>query len=126
MANNIEKIGDAVENLAQLAEQMFEKNLVFSEESTKSLEILSSKVTKFLDLVIEEIRESHPAFMESTCEIEDTINLLYNRMRSDKIQRLQNQECAIEPGLRYIDILTHLERIGGYCFNIAQALTGRK
>ncbi len=126
MANNIEKIGDAVENLAQLAEKMFEKRLVFSEESAKTLEVLSSKVLKFLDLVINEIRESHPSFMEHTCKIEDSINLLYNRMRLGQIQRLQKEECAIEPGLWYIEILTHLERIGGYCFNIAQALTGQK
>jgi phosphate:Na+ symporter len=126
MANNIEKIGDAVENLAQLAERMFERKLVFSEDSTKSLEVLSSRVIKFLDLVIAEIRESHPSFMEHTCKIEDTINLLYNQMKLDTIQRLQNRECAIEPGLWYIDIMTHLERIGGYCFNIAQALTGQK
>jgi phosphate:Na+ symporter len=126
MANNIEKIGDAVENLAQLAEQIFEKKLVFSEDSIKSLEVLSSRVIKFLDLVIAEIRESHPSFMEHTCKIEDTINLLYSQMRLDKIQRLQDRECAIEPGLWFIDIMTHLERIGGYCFNIAQALTGQK
>ncbi len=64
--------------------------------------------------------------MEKAYQLENGINLLYNKIRFHKIQRLQNRDCAIEPGLWYIDIVTHLEQIGGYCFNIAQALTGQK
>ncbi len=126
MANNIEKIGDAVEDLAGLAEKMFENKLLFSEESVADLRAMSSRIETFLDLIILEIQTPGESFMDEAYRIENGINLLYNKMRFDKIQRLQERDCSIEPGLWYIDIMTYLERIGGYCFNIAQALTGQK
>lgn len=126
MANNIEKIGDSVEDLAELAEKMFESRLLFSEESVRDLHTMSARIESFLDLIIEEIQAPQDSFMEKAYKIENGINLLYNKMRFHKIQRLQERDCSIEPGLWYIDIMTHLEQIGGYCFNIAQALTGQK
>ncbi len=126
MATNIEKIGDSVEDLAELAEKMFENKLLFSDESVDDLRTMSARIGAFLDLIVDEIQEPKESFMEEAYKIENGINLLYNKMRFQKIQRLQERDCSIEPGLWYIDIMTYLERIGGYCFNIAQALSGQK
>jgi phosphate:Na+ symporter len=126
MANNIEKIGDAVEYLAHQVENMFESNLFFSEQSLKDLEEMSQRVLAFLDLVIDEIKEPQPSFMHNAFEMETGINTQFNRMRMKKIERLQKRRCSIEPGLWYIDLMAFLERIGGYCFNIAQAAAGQK
>jgi len=126
MANNIEKIGDSVEDLAELAEKMFENKLLFSDESVVDLRAMSARIEAFLDLIVDEIQESKESFMAEAYKIENGINLLHNKMRFQKIQRLQERDCSIEPGLWYIDIMTYLERIGGYCFNIAQALSGQK
>ncbi|WP_225072159.1 Na/Pi cotransporter family protein [Desulfuromonas sp. CSMB_57] len=126
MANNIEKIGDAVESLARLAEQMFEHKLVFSAQSIQDLEKMTARIIAFLDLVIQGMKNPEEDFMQQALKLETSINLLYGSMRTEKIHRLQQQGCAIEPGLWYIDIMAYLERIGGYCFNIAQAVTGNK
>ncbi|MBT8356275.1 MAG: PhoU domain-containing protein, partial [Deltaproteobacteria bacterium] len=34
--------------------------------------------------------------------------------------------CSLDPGLVFIDMLTNFEKIGDYCFNIAEAVTGLK
>jgi phosphate:Na+ symporter len=64
--------------------------------------------------------------MHNAFEMETGINTQFNRMRMKKIERLQKRRCSIEPGLWYIDLMAFLERIGGYCFNIAQAAAGQK
>lgn len=126
MANNIEKIGDAVESLAQLSETIFENKLRFSDESVQDLEDMSQRILAFLDLIIERIQKPDATFMQEAYEHETGINLQFTKMRMKKIQRLQERNCSIEPGLWYIDIMAYLERIGGYCFNIAQAIAGQK
>jgi len=126
MANNIEKIGDAVEQLAHLSEKLFENRLLLSDHSLKDLEQMSHRVLAFLDLVIVQINAPDATFMQEAYKHETGINLQFNKMRVQKIQRLQERDCSIEPGLWYIDIMAYLERIGGYCFNIAQAITGQK
>lgn len=126
MANNIEKIGDAVEHLAHLSEKLFESKLNFSEESIRDLEEMSQRVLTFLDLIIAQIQDPDTTFMQRAYTHETGINLQFNQMRMEKIRRLQERSCHIEPGLWYIDIMAYLERIGGYCFNIAQAIAGQK
>ncbi len=126
MANNIEKIGDSVEDLAELAEKILENKLLFSEESVLELRTMSTRIETFLDLLIKEIQDPKEGFMAEAYKTENGINLHYNKVRFQKIKRLQERNCSIEPGLWYIDIMAYLKRIGGYCFNIAQALTGQK
>jgi phosphate:Na+ symporter len=47
-------------------------------------------------------------------------------MRQDHINRLRRGDCSIDPGLLYIDMLANFEKMGGYCFNVAQAVAGVK
>ena len=44
---------------------------------------------------------------------------MQNRIKSNHIDRLQNNECTIELGFILTDILTDLERIADHCSNIA-------
>jgi phosphate:Na+ symporter len=112
--------------LAHLSEKLFQNKLLFSDHSIQDLEDMSRRVLAFLDLIIEQIQEPDETFMQEAYRHETGINLQFNKMRMQKIQRLQERNCSIEPGLWYIDIMAYLEQIGGYCFNISQAITGQK
>jgi phosphate:Na+ symporter len=59
-------------------------------------------------------------------EMENTIDRMREEMRQGHISRLRSGDCAIDPGLVFIDLLTNFEKIGDYCFNIAQAVVGIK
>jgi phosphate:Na+ symporter len=45
-------------------------------------------------------------------------------MRGNYLIRLQSGVCEVEPGLILVDMLTAFEKMGDYCFNIAQAVAG--
>ena len=47
-------------------------------------------------------------------------------MRQGHVSRLRSGDCSIDPGLVFIDLLSNFEKIGDYCFNIAQAAVGIK
>jgi phosphate:Na+ symporter len=40
--------------------------------------------------------------------------------------RLRDGTCTIDPGIIFTDMLSNFEKIGDYCFNIAQSLAGIK
>jgi phosphate:Na+ symporter len=126
MANNLERIGDAIENIAQLSEELIEEDLYFSEGAVHDHELISTEVRKFLGVVIEGIRNEDRQIMLLAQKLEDNIDRMREEMRSNHIIRLQSTACAVDPGLVFVDTLTAFEKIGDFCYNIAQAVAGLK
>ena len=126
MTNNIERIGDSVENIAIMAEDIIENNIQFSEQAMKDIETLNKQAVAFLLLVIEGIKKKRSNFMRDAQIIEDNIDFMRGEMRQDHVERLRQGICTNEPGLIFSDILSNFEKIGDYCYNIAQAVAGVK
>jgi phosphate:Na+ symporter len=126
MTNNIERIGDSVENIAQAIEEMIEGNLTFSEPAMADMNKLVGQVAEFMDLNTSAMQRQPANFMHQADQLENAIDDLRERYRDDHIQRLRSCECNIDQGLVYVSLLTNLEKIGDYCFNIARAVAGRK
>ena len=126
MTNNLERIGDAIENIAQLGEELAEQNLRLSAGGIHDYEIISDEVRKFINLVMNYMRRSDKNIMSKANEIENTINKMREEMRSNNHMRLQSGICTVDPGLMLMDILTAFEKIGDYCYNISEALAGIK
>lgn len=126
MTNNIERIGDSVENIAQAIEDMIETGLIFTDQAKTDLNQLVDKVSEFMVLITSAMRQRPTNFMNMAESIENTIDAMRERYRDDHIQRLRSNECGLDQGLVYVSLLTNLEKIGDYCFNIAEAVAGRK
>jgi phosphate:Na+ symporter len=126
MTNNIERIGDSVENIAQLTETIIENNIPFTSYAKADLKTISDQTIAFLDLVTDGIHNPIENFMVKADEMENSIDRMREEMRQDHVSRLRSGECSIDPGLVFIDLLTNFEKIGDYCFNIAQAVVGIK
>ena len=84
------------------------------------------KVGEFMDLITSSMRQVPTNFMSQADSIENAIDAMRETYRDAHIQRLRSCECGIEQGLVYVNLLTNLEKIGDYCFNIAEAVAGRK
>ncbi len=126
MTNNIERVGDSVENIAQVIEDMIESQLTFTERAMTDLKKLVDKVSEFMDLIASAMRRRPSNFMNHADSIENAIDAMREKYRDDHIQRLRSCECGIDQGLVYVSLLTNLEKIGDYCFNIAEAVAGKK
>ena len=126
MTNNIERVGDSVENIAQTIEDMIEGNLAFTETAMVDLNALVDKVGEFMDLITSAMRQRPSNFMSQADKLENTIDAMREKFRDDHIQRLRSCQCGIDQGLLYVSLLTNLEKIGDYLFNIAEAVAGKK
>ena len=126
VTNNIERVGDAVENLAEMAEDIIEKDIQFSKDALKDIEVISNQAVAFLMLVQKGLQDLKPNFMADAQTIEDNIDFMRDEMRTHHIYRLKEGICSNEPGLIFSDILSNFEKIGDYCYNIAQGVAGIK
>jgi phosphate:Na+ symporter len=126
MANNLERAGDGVENIAELLEELFEENLHLSEGGIHDYEQISKKVEAFLDLIVKGIKAEDQEIMIRAQQLENDIDGMREDMRGNYIMRLQSGLCTVDPGLIFVDMLTSFEKIGDFCYNVAQAVAGLK
>ncbi len=126
VTNNIERVGDSVENLAEMTEDIIDKDIHFSEDALKDIKVISNQAVAFLLLVVEGLQKKRTNFMTDAQTIEDNIDFMRDEMRNDHIFRLKEGICSNEPGLIFSDILSNVEKIGDYCYNIAQGIAGIK
>ncbi len=122
MANNLERIGDSIENVAELIEELVEQDLHLSEGGRKDYEEISNETRRFIDLTIMSMKKDDPDVMNNAQVLEDNINRMREEMRGNYLVRLQSGVCAVDPGLILVDMLTAFEKIGDYCYNIAEAV----
>ena len=122
MANNLERIGDAIENIAELTEELIEQELHLSEGGLNDYDVISKEARRFLGLVVDGIGREDRDIMQEAQEIEDGIDRMREEMRGNYLMRLQSGMCTVDPGLILVDMLTAFEKIGDYCYNIAQAV----
>ena len=124
MTNNFERMGDEVENIAELIEELIDQNLYISEGGIRDYGIISTEVKKLLDLIIESIKKDDNTIFKEALEIENNIDRMKEEMKSNHLMRLQSGVCTVDPGLILVDMITAFEKIGDCCFNIAQAIAG--
>jgi len=122
MTNNLERVGDSIENIAELIEELIEQNLTLSEGGMNDYKEISEEVRKFIDFTIESMKQKDTNIMDKALALEDNINRMREEMRGNYMVRLHSGVCAVDPGLMLVDMLTAFEKMGDYCFNIAQAV----
>jgi phosphate:Na+ symporter len=87
---------------------------------------MADQVIAFFQIVTRQISRRTEELMERAEEMEECIDRMREEMRQEHIESLRSGRCDIEPGLIFIDMPGNFEKIGDYCFNIAEAVTGRK
>ncbi len=126
MANDLERIGDHCENIWELGVRKYEGKISFSSRGDNEVAILGETTRDFLDFVIVAMENEDQTIGARAIEYEDTIDSLEDRSRKSHIDRLHTGECAVDPGLIFIDILHSYEKIGDHTYNVSEAVLGDK
>jgi phosphate:Na+ symporter len=126
IVNNLERIGDAVEALGLLCEDIVDKELKFSENAMGDLFIISAKVDEFLKMVSEALIKQPADLLARGEATELAIDSMREAMRDKHIERLKIGKCGIEGGLTFINLLARLEKIGDYCYSITRSLATQR
>lgn len=126
IANNFERIGDAVEALGLLCEDIVDKELKFNERAMGDLFVLVAKVDEFLKMVTHALITEPQNLMDKAEAAEQAIDSMRETMRDAHIERLKIGKCGIEGGLAFINLLARLEKIGDYCYSISKTIVSQR
>ena len=116
---DLERISDHTAGLAKSAQEMSSKNLEFSAEAKTELTIISDATNEILVLALKAFENNDVKSATEIEPLEQIIDELKERLRSNHTIRLQQGICSIELGFVWADVLTDLERISDHCSNIA-------
>ena len=120
IVNDIERIGDHAENLADLTIQKINKKLQYSEDAIKEITNMYGTTMNAVDLSIESYADRDINKAKGIADIEAEIDKQNKRYRDLHIKRLYEGVCNAYAGAIFLDLLSNLERIGDHSTNIAE------
>lgn len=123
VVNDIERIGDHAENIADLTSEKIIKRLEYTDEALEELKQMYDYTIHSLQLAIESYTNNDPNKVEELLNVEQRIDTLEKEFRSSHIRRLNEGKCTATAGAVYLDIISNLERIGDHSTNIAENIT---
>ena len=119
-----ERIGDYTVNLMDCARQLSEQEWSLSPTAKKQAALLFEAVDEVQRIASLAFVQTDADLAAQVEPLEETVDRMCDVMREEHIARLKGGECAIEPGLLFLDMLTNAGRISDHCSNIAARLIG--
>ncbi len=124
--NDIERIGDHAENIAELAQDIADSEMSFSDVGIGELKDMYNKVVSTYTYALEAMRTSNVELACKVIKMEEQVDMMEKSCRSNHMNRLNSSSCSIESGVIYLDIISNLERVSDHAVNIAQqVIAGR-
>lgn len=115
---NFERISDHACNLVNVAREMFDKNMHFSEKAALELRIFTEAVRDIVNIAFDAFKAEDINEATKVEPLEEVIDDLNMELKARHIRRLREGKCTIELGFVHSDIITNYERIADHCSNI--------
>lgn len=122
VVNDIERIGDHAENIADAAEARLKQNIGFSESAKRELSSMLDMVIKITTYALDMFSSNNQEHMQEILDLEDQVDETERELQESHIQRLTRGECTASAGMMFSDIISGLERVSDHATNIAFSL----
>ena len=117
--NDIERVGDHAENLAEQAEYMVQHNISFSETGESDLHVICETAFNSFKHSINARQKGDIDDVRKVSQYEDEVDTLEEELREKHIERLSAGKCDPSAGVVFLDLISNLERISDHAYNIA-------
>ena len=124
--NDIERIGDHAENLAEIAQSAIDGQVSFSEQGQNEISDMYNKVISSYTYALEAMVTSDVHLACKVIKMEEQVDIMEESCRVNHMRRLNNNLCSIDNGIIYLEILSNLERISDHAANIAEKVIQQK
>lgn len=119
VVNDIERIGDHAENVADAAMNRKEKNIVISQAAQRELSTMLDQVIKITTYALDMFSHNDKKHMQEILDLENQIDDLERKLQQSHVDRLTRNECTPAAGMIFSDIVSGLERVADHATNIA-------
>ncbi len=116
---DIERISDHALNIAEVAKEVYDKKISFSQKAKDDIAVITAAASEILDLATAVLVNDDLDMAKKVEPLEQVIDRLKRKIKAGHITRLQQGDCTMELGFILSDLLTNYERISDHCSNIA-------
>ena len=116
---DLERISDHALNVGERAEELYEKNISFSDKGTREMKNLTDAITEIMNITFSSFLNDDA---DTACRVEpleQVIDRICLKMRERHAARLQKGKCTISQGYVFNDLIADFERVSDHCSNIA-------
>lgn len=122
VVNDIERIGDHAENVADAARTRVETGVTISKPAQQELGKMLDKVNEIYRLAVETFVTGTDKHIKTIVTLEDEIDDMERSFQAHHVERLTKNECTPEAGMIFSDIISGLERVADHSTNIAYSV----
>lgn len=122
IVNDIERIGDHAENIADAARSRLAHGIQFSQSAQKELTNMLELTVKVTNYALDMFLHNNLTHMQDILNLEEQVDQKERDLQESHIQRLTRGECTASAGMIFSDIISGLERVSDHATNIAFSL----
>nr|WP_078577064.1 Na/Pi cotransporter family protein [Salipaludibacillus agaradhaerens] len=119
---DIERVGDHMENIIELAEYQVTNKVKMSELAMEDLKEMFTLTIETLQQAVKALEDDDILAARSVVLKEEQIDKMERQLRKKHIMRLNEGKCEASAGIVFVDMISNLERIGDHSVNIAEAI----
>lgn len=120
--NDLERVGDYCQDIARLAQRLYEENLSFSPTAQAELARLFDKTQTLMNFTQKALRNDDHKSASITLMIDKEIDDLVLQYKLNHIKRLEEGICVNDSGLVFSDILNYVARMNDHLCNITKGI----
>ena len=120
--SDFERLGDHAVNVSEVAAELNEKKISFSDEAQYELSILEGAVKECVSISVDAFCTDDLDLASRVEPLRELIGILCDELKLRHIARLRTGKCEMKQGFAFNDMLTNLERMAAHCSNIAVAM----
>ena len=117
--SNVERISDHAVNVAELAKELRNKKLRFSDKALHDLTVCIDAITEICELTQQSMEKMDYMLAGKVKPLEEIVGIMSKELKAAHVHRVQSGECTLELGFIFNDLLNNLERVSAHCSNIA-------
>ena len=122
VVNDIERIGDHAENLADSAQTRIKEQIAFSDTALEELREMGSRVNTILKYAMDMFANNTREHLYDIMTLEDSIDEMERELQKHHIERLTQNECSAAAGMVFSDTISGFERVADHATNIAYSM----
>ena len=117
--SDFERMSDHARNVGEAVQEIQDKKVNFSAMADKELRVLENAISEITEMTINAFIKNDRVLAMRIEPLEEVVDDLCDEIKANHIERVSRQECTLENGFVFNDLLTDYERISDHCSNIA-------
>ncbi len=116
---DLERLSDHAQNIAETADEIFEKKIVFDDETAGEIVLMVQAAKEIIGLARLAFIERRRDLALKVEPLEEAIDEMTKQLRANHVDRVTTNTSPIVTGFVYNDLLINIERVADHCSNIA-------